>query len=54
MTVAAREVIFCAGPPECDLTDDEACHAALTGCPYCRHIVIHPDGTETEYKVKAH
>lgn len=48
------EVIVCAGPPDCDLQGDEAIAAANSGCPRCRHIVIHADGTETEYQLKAH
>ena len=44
------EVIVCAGPPTCLLDGDEAIAAAQAGCPNCRHIVVHADGTETEYK----
>ena len=47
------EVIVCAGPPLCPLEDLEAMQAALHGCPNCRHIIIHADGTETEYKKAA-
>lgn len=50
MTVEPDEVIVCAGPPECPYEDDEAIRNAQAGCPLCRHIVIHPDGTETEYQ----
>lgn len=47
------EVIVCAGPPLCMLTDDTAVEHAKAGCPNCRHIAIHEDGTETEYQKKA-
>ncbi len=48
----APEVIVCAGPPTCDLQDDDAIEAANAGCPRCKHIVVHPDGSEHEYFVK--
>lgn len=48
------EVIVCSGPPLCDLEGNAACKAALDGCPLCKHIVCHPDGSETEYQVRAH
>lgn len=41
------EVIACQGPPCCDLQDDEAVEAQAAGCPWCDHIYIHADGTET-------
>lgn len=47
------EVIVCRGPPECDLEGDVAVEAAKFGCPRCRRIVIHADGSETEYQAKA-
>lgn len=47
------EVICCEGPPMCPFEDDEAIQNAQQGCPLCRHIVIEPDGSESEYKVKA-
>lgn len=46
------EVIVCAGPPVCLLIDDAAVKHAQAGCPNCRHIVVHPEGTETEYRLK--
>lgn len=46
-------VIVCAGPPDCLLEGDEAVKNAQDGCPRCKRIVIHPDGTETEYQEKA-
>jgi hypothetical protein len=46
------EVIVCAGPPLCNLQGDACIEAADSGCPLCKHIVIHPDGSETEYQVK--
>jgi hypothetical protein len=54
MTEDASEVIVCAGPPACPYTDDDAMANARAGCPLCRHIVIHPDGTETEYRKNSH
>lgn len=47
------EVICCEGPPLCPFKGDEAVANAQAGCPLCRHIVIEPDGTETEYRRKA-
>lgn len=44
------EIIVCAGPPACDLQDDAAIEAANAGCPLCRRIVVHADGTESEYQ----
>lgn len=45
-------VTVCAGPPLCLFEDDEAVANALAGCPNCRRIVVHPDGTETEHRRK--
>jgi hypothetical protein len=50
---AMGEVIVCAGPPDCLLQGDEAVRNQVDGCSLCRRIVIHEDGTETEYKTKA-
>ena len=47
------EVICCEGPPLCPFLGDEAVANAQDGCPRCRHIVMHPDGTETEYRIPA-
>lgn len=47
------QVIVCAGPPECLLQGDEAIESAQAGCPKCRRIVIHADGSETEFRRKA-
>lgn len=49
----AGEVIVCAGPPQCLLQDDAAVQNQIDGCPLCRRIVVHDDGTETEYQAKA-
>lgn len=46
------EVIVCAGPPHCPFTDEDAVHNSMDGCPMCRHIIMHPDGSETEYQIK--
>jgi len=48
------EIIVCAGPPACDLQDEAAVEAAQAGCPKCLHILVHHDGSETEYRKKAH
>lgn len=48
------EIIVCQGPPLCDLQSDEAVKNQLAGCPLCKRIVVHADGTETEYRKKAH
>lgn len=45
-------VIMCKGPPLCLLRDDEAVANQLAGCPQCRRIVVHSDGTETEFQEK--
>ena len=47
------EIIVCAGPPACLLMGDDAKENMMAGCPMCRHIVVHEDGTETEYKRKS-
>ncbi len=44
------EVIVCAGPPLCAIEGDAAIENAQAGCPNCRHIVVHPDGGESEYR----
>jgi hypothetical protein len=48
------QVIVCAGPPECDLQDDDAVAAQQAGCPRCRRLLVNPDGSTEEYKAKAH
>lgn len=40
-------VTVCAGPPLCLLEGDEAVASAQNGCPWCKRIVLHPDGSET-------
>ena len=45
------EVVVCQGPPSCLLTGDAAIACARGGCVWCDHIVIHPDGTETKYRL---
>jgi hypothetical protein len=40
-------VICCQGPPICLLQDDAAVQAQIDGCPWCKRIICHPDGTET-------
>jgi hypothetical protein len=44
------EVIVCKGPPDCRLEDDAAVANQQAGCPMCKRIIMHPDGTETEYQ----
>lgn len=46
------QVIVCAGPPMCELMEDKAVEAMEAGCPMCRRIIVHPDGTEEEYHAK--
>lgn len=49
MTEAEDEaglVIVCAGPPYCDLKDDEAVKAQEAGCKWCSRVHIEPDGRE--------
>lgn len=48
------EIIVCAGQPTCLLQDNAAIEQANAGCPNCRHIIIHADGSESEYKVQPH
>ena len=43
-------VIVCQGPPRCLLEGDEAIAAQVAGCVWCRRIIVHSDGTETETK----
>lgn len=50
MNEIVGEIIVCAGPPLCELEGDEAVQAQQDGCPICRRICIHEDGTETEYQ----
>ena len=47
-----NEVIICIGPPVCLLQDDDAVKAQIEGCPHCRRILIGPDGSECEYKMR--
>lgn len=42
------EVVVCAGPPNCTLEGDAAIANADAGCPRCKIIRIHEDGSETE------
>ena len=46
------EVVVCTGPPDCRLEGDEAVTNQIAGCPLCKRIVVHPDGSETEYRKK--
>lgn len=48
----APEIIVCAGPPLCALEGDAAMQNQIDGCPLCRRIIIHADGTETEYQTR--
>jgi hypothetical protein len=41
-------VIVCQGPPRCALEGDEAIAAQETGCRWCRRIIVHADGSETD------
>jgi hypothetical protein len=47
-------VIVCQGPPVCLLQDDDAVRAQIAGCPWCRRIVFHDDGTETVTEPSRH
>ena len=47
------EIIVCAGPPLCHAENGAIRAAANNGCTDCLHIVVHPDGNETEYRLKA-
>lgn len=47
MTDLDPQVIVCQGPPRCDLEGDEAVAAQMAGCPWCRRITLHDDGSET-------
>jgi len=40
-------IFVCQGPPGCMLQDDEAVRAQQAGCPWCRVITLHADGSET-------
>ena len=45
------ELIICAGPPICLLDGDAAVASAQRGCPWCEHIRLHPDGSETRFRI---
>lgn len=47
------ELVLCAGPPACLFKDQAAIDNANDGCPLCRHIIVHGDGSETEFKIEA-
>ena len=47
MTTDDPQIIVCQGPPRCSLEGDDAVAAAEAGCPWCRRITLHDDGTET-------
>ena len=40
-------IIVCQGPPICLLVGDEAVQTAEAGCPWCKRITVHKDGSET-------
>lgn len=40
-------VVLCHGPPVCDLTGEAAFDAQMAGCPWCKRVIVHEDGTET-------
>lgn len=46
-------VVVCAGHPACLLTDNAAVENANAGCPLCKRIAIHPDRSETVYRLPA-
>lgn len=39
----------CQGPPFCSLEGDEAVARQQSGCPVCKKIIMHADGSETEH-----
>lgn len=44
---ADPKIIVCQGPPRCMLTGDAAVKAQRKGCPWCKQIIVHEDGSET-------
>ena len=44
----SSEIIVCKGPPVCTLEGDAAIRNQEDGCPMCKRIIIHDDGTEEE------
>lgn len=46
------EIIVCVGPPTANCSGDEAVRNQLAGCPMCKRVIVHADGTETEYKAR--
>jgi len=51
---ADPRVFVCQGPPVCELQDEDAVRAQQMraagmkeGCPWCKVITVHPDGSET-------
>jgi hypothetical protein len=40
-------ITVCQGRPRCDLQGDEAVAAQMAGCPWCKRITVHPNGSET-------
>lgn len=45
--MSATEIIVCQGQPRCDLDGVDAIIAQSAGCPWCKRITIHDDGSET-------
>lgn len=41
-------VVVCAGPPACRLMGDAAVQAQIAGCVWCKRIIVHGNGRETE------
>jgi hypothetical protein len=41
------KVFVCQGPPACKLNGDDAVRQQEKGCPWCKRIRVHADGTET-------
>ncbi len=44
---ALTEAWICQGPPRCDLSGNAAVAAQMGGCPWCRVVYTHPDGSES-------
>lgn len=44
---AGSKITVCQGPPACLLKDDDAVNAQIAGCPWCKVITLHEDGSET-------
>ena len=50
MAEGGADISVCLGPPHCFLQGEDAEQNQIDGCPICRRIRVHSDGTIEESK----